>query len=264
MFDVFAFITLGRRIEHIAMAIKLDEITTDITLEIDEDDISLADYQKATDSFLNLIKEVSKQQSINNKNSDWSVKVYSGSAGLGVMGRGGIDVDAVRQDVISGLKLLGKGIRPGTFTDKAIEHAKSLALLFKKTVQPNVRIWSGREESVQMDRNIAAQATTLLGPAYEEYGAIEGILEKVDAHGGYKFVVYDVIDERAVRCEVSEADIPFALENFRQRVEVIGRVKYRKDGMPVAIKASRIISFPKPSEIPTLLDMRKILGGNTA
>ncbi len=246
------------------MAIKLDDITTDITLEIDEDDISMGDYQKATDSFLNLIKEVSRQQSDGNKSSDWTVKVYSGSAGLGVMGRGGIDADAVRHDVMSGLRLLAEGIRPGTFTDKAIEHAKSLSLLFKKSVQPNVRIWSKREESVQMDRNLAKQAANLLAPAYEEDGAIDGILEKVDAHGGYKFVVYDVIDERAVKCEVSEKDLAFALENFRQRVEVIGRVKYRKDGMPVAIKATRIISFPRPSEIPSLSDMRRMLNGGIA
>lgn len=244
------------------MAIKIDEITTDITLEIDEEVISIADFQKATDSFLSLVKEISKQDASNLDASDWAVKVYSGSAGIGVIGGMNIDADRVRQDLIAGLKLLGKGIRPLAFTDKAIEHAKSLALLFKKTViEPNVRIWSKRDESFQMVRDIAKQADSLLAASYEEDGAVDGILERIDAHGKLKFVVYDVIDDRAVKCDVSEQDVKLALENFQQRVEVIGRVKYRKDGMPVSITASKIISFPKPSEIPSLQDMKRLFGG---
>ena len=86
----------------------------------------------------------------------------------------------------------------------------------------------------------------------------------MDAHGTLGFVVYDVIDERAVRCEISEADIPLALKSFRERIEVIGKVKYRKDGMPVSIQASKIINFPKKSEIPSLTEMRNMLNGIAA
>ena len=42
------------------MAINVDKITTDITLELDEEVISMADFQKATDNFLGLVKELSK------------------------------------------------------------------------------------------------------------------------------------------------------------------------------------------------------------
>jgi len=247
------------------MAIKLTEIETDITLEIDEEVISIADYKKASDSFLELVKELSKNLA-NTKVSenDWQVKVYSGSIGLGVLpSKNNMYADQVRSVMIQGIRLLAKGTRPIEFTDKAIGHAKSLASLFKKNgaVNPNVRIWSKREESVQMERVIAESADALLAAAYEEDGSVDGILERLDAHGTFGFVIYDVVDERAVKCEIAEKDMPLALNSFMKRVEVIGKVKYRKDGMPVSIHASRIINFPAPSEIPSLSEMRKLLNG---
>jgi len=249
------------------MAIKLEEITTDITLEIDEEVISIADYKKASDSFLELVKELSKNvANAKTSENDWQVKVYAGSIGVGVLpGITNAYADRVREVMVSGIRSLANGIRPIEFTDKAIGHAKSLASLFKKagTLNPNVRIWSKRDESVQMDRVIATNADDMLAASYEEDGSVDGILERLDAHGTLGFIIYDVIDERAVRCEISEKDIPTALNSFRQRVEVIGKVKYRKDGMPVSIHASRIINFPKPSEIPSLVEMRKMLNGGT-
>lgn len=245
------------------MAIKLDEITTDITLEIDEDVISITDFQKATDSFLGLVKELSKVVSVNADASDWSVKVYGGSAGVGVTPLSAeLDSVLIRRAMISGLRSLSDGIRPGEFTDKAIEHSKALASLFKKfNVEPNIRVWSMRDESVRVARSVATGAETLLAAVYEEDGTVDGILEKVDGHRKLQFVVYDVIDKRAVKCDITDEQLRQALESFQQRVEVIGRVKYRKDGMPVSILATRIINYPKKSEIPSLTQMRALLSG---
>lgn len=248
------------------MAINVEDITTDITLELDEDVISIADFQKATDNFLGLVKEVSKQVSGHKPDvDDWSVKVYSGSAGVGVLPSvQNLNADRVREVMVSGIRSLANGIRPGEFSDKAVEYAKSLASLFKKSkVEPNVRIWSKKEESVHVVRKVATVAENILSPAYEEQSAVEGILERVDAHGRFQFVIYDVIDGRAVKCEVSELQLQQALDNFKKRVEVIGSVRFRKDGMPVSIKADRIITFPSKSEIPSLDQMRVLLAGGT-
>lgn len=249
------------------MAIKVEQITTDITLEIDEDVISIADFQKATDSFVGLVKEVSKQVSGHKINTDdWSVKVYSGSIGVGVLaGNANPYSDATREVIVSGIRSLADGIRPGEFTDKAIECAKNLASLFKKTkVEPNVRIWSKTQESVQMERKIAVAADNLLAAAYEEDGAVDGVLQKLDGHGKLQFVIYDIIDDRSVKCEIKNSLLSQALHSFNKRVEVVGTVKYRKDGMPVAIKAARIINFPEISEIPSLVQMREFLSSGNA
>lgn len=246
------------------MAIKLDEITTDITLEIDEEVISIADFQKATDSFLGLVRELSKAVSSNADSSAWQIKVYVGSAGVGVMAppSSGLDPFRIRNVMVSGLKSLANGIRPGEFTDKAIEQARALASLFKKsTIEPNIRIWSQREESVKIGRSIANGANKLLSLDHEEDGTVDGVLEKVDGHGKLQFFVYDVIDNHSVKCEFTSDQLPQALASFQQRIEVVGRVKFRKDGVPVSIKASRIINYPSKSEIPTLSQMRALLSG---
>ncbi|MHB1300473.1 MAG: hypothetical protein ACYCY8_06360 [Burkholderiales bacterium] len=249
------------------MAIKVEDISTDITLELDEEVISIADFQKATDNFLGLVKEVSKQVSGHKATAEeWSVMVYPGSIGVGVLGgKENYHTDATREVIVSGLRSLANGIRPGEFTDNAIEYAKSLASLFKRSkIEPNVRIWSKTQESVRMERKIASAADNLLAAAYEEEGAVDGILERVDGHNRLQFVIYDLIDDRAVKCEISENLLQQALQNFQKRVEVIGAVRYRKDGMPVGIKAARIINFPDKSEIPSLAQMRALLSNGNA
>lgn len=265
--DVSALTTIADRIGRLIMAIDMNEITSDLTLEIDEEVISIADFGKAFDNFSALVKEVSKGTVPKKNAGAWSVKVYPGSAAIGLSR---LDTEfsleeanAIRLSILDGLKKLAKGIRPIQFTDKAIEHSKQLASLFKaRAVQPTVRIWSKKEESFAVTREMATHAGEMLNAAYEEDGTVDGILEKLDAHGKLQFVIYDVIDERSVKCEVDEQQLAEAWGSFRKRVEVVGKVRYRKDGMPVSIKASRIIPFPEPSQVPNLQQMRNLLAGN--
>jgi transposase-like protein len=119
------------------------------------------------------------------------------------------------------------------------------------TVEADETYWGNSKRSKAAD--------DLLAAAYEEDGAVDGVLQKLDGHGKLEFVIYDLIDDRSVKCEIKEELLSNALSNFNKRVEVIGTVKYRKDGMPVAIRASKIISFPDVSEIPSLIQMRELL-----
>ena len=244
------------------MAIKKDEITSDITLEIDEEVISMSDFKSASDSFLDLVKEVSKQISEKKiKDTDWQVKVYDGSIGIGLSANNNNTYSELTiKNIVEGITELTNGFRPALFTDKAIESAKTLAQLFKskKAISPNVRIWDKTSQSVAITRKVADVAKELLEAHYQEDGAVDGILERVDAHGKLEFRVYDLLDNRSIKCEIKESQELEALANFRKRVEVVGLVKYRKDGLPVSIKAARIIKFPDKSEIPSLEKMREI------
>jgi hypothetical protein len=251
------------------MAINLSEITTTITLEIDEKVISIGDYKKASDSFLDLIREVSKRVAGEKTNdSDWEVKVYSGSIGVGVLASPENSYSELTRDaIISGLKALAKGTRPAEYSDKAILCAKSLASLFKKSgaVSPNVRIWADAKESFHVQREIVKSADDLLAASYEEDGAVDGTLEKLDGHGKLQFVIYDLIDQRSIKCEMTNPKlVDLALQNWLHRVEVIGKVQYRSDGLPVSIKVDRIVTFPDKSEIPSLAQMRNLLAGREA
>jgi hypothetical protein len=236
-------------------------------LEIDEDIISITDYKKANDSFFGLIKEISNQVSgkRNNYKSDWTVKVYSGSIGTGVSARQSNNyADNISKAIISGLRSLSNGVRPVFFTDKALEHSKILASIFKESNNHSVRIWSKKEGYVYLDRNIATVVDDILTSFYTEDGSVEGFLEKVDGHNALSFVIYDVISDYSVKCEINENLLEQALKSFKKRIEVIGNVKYRKDGMPIGIVASRIINFPDKSEIPSIVQMRELLSTGNA
>lgn len=246
------------------MAIKTDNLSSDITLELDEDVISLADFKAACDAFSGLIKEVSKQVKPDAKAGAWSVKVYEGSIGIGVSAMpsllGPELMSEVRLVLITGLEMLARGQRPVAFTDNAIEFAGKLASTFKrKPLEPNIRIWSGQTQSISVGRVIAKTAKELLEPAYEEEASVEGRLEKLDGHDKLQFVVYDMLEDRAIRCEVDSKLLSVAWENFQKRVEVVGKVRFRRDGHAVSVKAREIISFPSPDQIPSLDEMRRLL-----
>lgn len=247
------------------MAIKASQIDAEITLELDEDEITVGEFTSALDHFLGLVREVSK--SINSCSSrDWLLKVYPGSAGVGLYtkpGQSSAGLHVVRAAVLDGMNALAEGRRPEKFNDKAIEHARNISKVFEKRHRPvtSVRIWSGNDRAVSVKKQVAIEASKLLDPVYEDYGSVEGILEVVSAHEKLECTIYDTVGERAIRCDLIEDRIEDAISSFRKRVEVFGRVHYRKDGMAVRVLADKIVKFPSPSEVPTLQEMRGILRG---
>lgn len=249
------------------MAIDAESLTSDITLELDEADISVSDFGKAFESFVGLIKAVTKEVTPDRRASAWNVSVYPGSAGLGISGSHDAfsreDISHIINVVIEGLRSLSAGHRPIYFTDKALECSKNLGSLFKtKTSEPSIHIWTHQKYALPIVRKIAANVEALLEPAYSNEATVDGMLKKVDTHAKRHFVIYDVMDERSVKCEVNESLLQEALSCFEQRVEVIGTVQYRKDGMPVSVLAKRIVPFPKPGDVPTLQEIRSLFASN--
>jgi hypothetical protein len=250
------------------MTINTKDIITEITLELDREEISINDFKKAVDEFFGLIKEVTKASFPEKEASGWFIKVYPGSAGIGVKRKPGAftdeEVSTVSTNINNGLILLEGGKRHPLFTDKAIEHSKRLGNLFGDSKIPaKVRIWGKRESSpIDITKIISAKATHLLEAAYEDDGTVDGFLEKLSGHGHLEFVVYDLLDNRPIICEIEQDKLKEAWESFLKRVEVIGTVRYRRDGMPVSVKAKEIIPFPSKEEIPNLNTIRHLLGNN--
>jgi len=245
------------------MAIKTKSIDSEITLELDEDEISVGEFTSALDHFLGLVREVSKAVD-GDASRDWLVKVYPGSIGVGLStkpGQSASQLQVVRTAVLDGLAALEEGHRPAKFTDKAIEHARSISKVFEKRNRPNssVRLWSGNSRSIAVKKNVAVEASKLLDPVFEDFGSVEGRLDVVSAHGRLECTVYDSLDQRAIKCEIGELLVADAVASFRKRVEVFGRVHYRKDGLAVRVIAHRIEKFPDLHEIPSVEEMRGIL-----
>lgn len=249
------------------MAIDPSQITTEFTLELDEDEIPVGDFTNAFESFFGLIKEVARESLPTRNAGGWLVRVYPGSAGLGLTPRAGAyaadEIAHIRKSLIDGIKRLERGERPPQFSDKAVEHARTLGSLFKSRGKdkppPKVRLWVENNTLIPIEKVIAVKASELLDAAYEQEGSVDGVLEKLSAHGQFEFVVYDPLDKRAIKCEVQERQLEKAWQAFRKRVEVLGRVRYRKDGLPVSVKAEDIVPFPSPDEIPSVKEMRLLL-----
>jgi hypothetical protein len=245
------------------MAIDMNQIQTPITLAIDERVITIADFQKAADSFFNLIKEMTYPIEHIKSAEVWEVKVYPGSAAIGLYPTVAfIKIgETVMDNLIEGLEKIEQGARPSNFTDKAIEHIRDLASSFKKNLTPNLRIWRGKNRSILLDRKIVTVANEFLSFTYEEEGAIDGKIEKLNVHNSKNFTIYDVISNMPVSCEMADNLLDDVIKNFGKRVEVIGKVKYKRDGTPISIKAKKLAFFPAPHEIPSIEKMRWLLQG---
>jgi hypothetical protein len=96
---------------------------------------------------------------------------------------------------------------------------------------------------------------------YEDEGSVDGVLEKANGHDRREFVVFDTLTNRSITCSVDEDLLHQAVRFLFKRVEVLGRVRYCKDGQPVSVRATNIIPFPEPDGVPTLEEMRDLLKG---
>jgi hypothetical protein len=245
------------------MAIDSHSIDTDITLELDEDDITISEFATAFEHFAGLVREVAKAIAPRRK-PIWLVKIYPGSAGIGFYPKAGAfaadELATVRSAVLSGIEILDQGKRPTHFTDKAIDHARLITGAFKARQRPpRLRIWNRNEKSAPLRPAILETAAQLLEANYEDEGSVEGTLEVLSGHGKFEVMVYDPLDGRAIKCELDQQYLRTALDSFMKRVEVFGKVRYRRDGIPVSVKVERIEAFPTREEIPLLDEIRGIL-----
>jgi len=245
------------------MAIDSRNIDTDITLELDEDEITVSEFSTALEHFLGLVREVSKAVAPRRK-PVWLVKIYPGSAGIGFYpkagGFGADELALVRNAVLSGIEILDQGKRPAHYTDRAIEHARAITNAFKSRQRPaRLRIWDRNEKAAPLKPAILDTAAHILEAHYEDEGSVEGTLEVLSGHGKFEVQVYDPLDGRAIKCELDQAYLRIALDAFMKRVEVFGKVRYRRDGMPVSVRVERIEVFPGRDEIPLLEDVKGVL-----
>ena len=245
------------------MAIDSKQIDTDLTLELDEDEITASEFSGALEHFVGLVKEVARSVTTRQKRGEWLIKVYPGSAGIGLYGKPGAfaesEMNAIRENVLRGVAILESGERPHHYSDKAIEHARDLSKLFARHQKPSrIRLWAKNDRSFALQPSIAVTADKILDPVFEDMGSVEGTLEVISGHGKFEVVVYDPIDGRSVKCELpNEQIMNEALQYFMTRVEVVGKVRYRKDGAPVSVRVEKII--PLPTERPDLKLVRGIL-----
>ena len=111
----------------------------------------------------------------------------------------------------------------------------------------------------RLTEKTVANVDALLGSAIKDYGTVEGYLRVLSVQGGTFIAVVDPLNDRAVRCWVSDELFDKAYKAFRKRVSVTGLIHYRKDGQPNSIEVDDLSVFPERSELPTAEEVHGIL-----
>jgi hypothetical protein len=94
--------------------------------------------------------------------------------------------------------------------------------------------------------------------SYEDFGAIDGRVQVISDEGNLHVFITEPVGSRRVRCFFEEDMLPRFLAAFRKRVEVKGKIKYRRDHKPISIFATGLTGFPESKELPSYREMRGI------
>jgi hypothetical protein len=240
-----------------------EQIPTDLTLDLG-DDLAPEEFVAAARNFFGYITEITEAQRGDGADIAWTVKVKEGSSLIGL--EPNATAPASRLAMIYkkakfGLETLETGdVKGAGLSDKAIGCLKSLSdLTDRYTDGQGINLWV-RREPVRIGSGIARRVREDLESDYYDYGTVEGRLEAIqDANGALKIRVKDFLFPRAISCVVPEKMIDQVFASFRRRVEIEGRIHYRRDGTPISIEAQAIDILPEDSDLPTAADVRGIM-----
>lgn len=240
-----------------------------ITLKLKGDRITAEKLRSSIGAFYGFVDEVASEISGRKKPIKWIVRIKKGSIVLTNEPELMEDLSPQMQDNIfekiqTGIDALEKEAeRPPFYTDKALEYLEVLASI----PQGRSNGLTGIEISIDRDKHsltkeILLNVDTLLGVYSKALGSIEGKLQTLSERGGLKFIVYDALTDRGVRCYITEELMPDAARAFSKRVYVYGMIHYDNRGNPKTIKVEELRIFEDRKNIPTAFEICGILGGS--
>lgn len=128
-----------------------------------------------------------------------------------------------------------------------------------KRRKTSVGLWLGKEKT-NITMTVKSHVNIVLEGEFEEYGAIEGKLETLDAHDKYQFAIYEPLHLKKIVCTVDNDEVfTRAYELFGQRVEAEGYIKYTATGIPYEITVDRFNPIPEIMEKHSYKSTRGIL-----
>jgi hypothetical protein len=244
---------------------KLKQYKT-ITLKLQGEKITAEKLRSSIGAFYGFVDEVASQVSGVKKPIKWIVTIKKGSIILTnepeLIENLSPQVQRnIFENIQKGIDTLKKEAeRPPFYTDRALEYLETLASI------PHGRGngLTGIDISIDRDKypltkEVLAHVDSLLGVYSKALGSIEGKLQTLSERGGLKFIVYDALTDKGVRCYVAEELMPDATRAFGKRVYVYGMIHYDNKGNPKTIKVEELRIFEEEKKIPTALEICGIL-----
>jgi hypothetical protein len=242
---------------------KAEQVPTDLTLDI-SDDLAPEEFVAAVRNFFGYVKEITEAQAGDGAKINWTVRVKEGSSLIGLEPAPSAPASRlamVYRKIEFGVEAMARGdLEAAGLTDKALGHLKGLSeLVAKSEAKRPLKLWVQRRSNV-IGAGIANTIRESLETDYYDLGTLEGRLEAIqDASGSLKIRIQDYLYPRPINCVVPERMIDLVFASFRRRVEVGGRIHYRRDGTPISIEADAIDLLPEDDDLPTAASVRGIL-----
>jgi len=240
-----------------------DIIPTDLTLDLGGD-IAPEEFLAAVRSFFGYVSEITEAQKGDGAEITWTVRVREGSSLIGVEPDSFVPssrLSMIYRQATHGLAAAGSGnFAKSGLSEKAVGHLKNLSDLALKHGNGNkINLWV-KKKPIPISGAISIKVQEDWDTNYHDFGVIEGRLEAIqDASGSIKIGIKDILFPRAIKCVVPEKMIDQVLNSFRRRVEVEGRIHYRKNGTPISIEADAFTVLPEDDELPDANDVRGIM-----
>ncbi len=246
------------------MSIRPDEVKGNIALELDVERVPASDFLQAAESFIGLIKEVTKSVKDVVPRDSWEIQVQEGSQVINAIQTEKLSPDEaalITNYLLDGIDSISECAEiPEQYSERAVEHIKTLGKLVQRNKRDlPIRLLT-KQSAASVTRKTYNHASEVLSWKYEDRGTVDGILDVVSARDGYEIRLCDPIFERSVKCAVSEAQMQEALKAFKKRVEVEGLIRYDRAGRPMSVKVEHITVFPPPEKLPSYKEMRGIFG----
>jgi hypothetical protein len=248
------------------MSITPDQVKGELALELDAAKLSTADFLKAAEAFIGLIKEVSKSLDERVPGDGWEVSANEGSQVINIYPNLAKVPEQyahlIAERVLDGISQIEqRAENPFGSSERAVEHIKTLGkIACRDKNHVPIRCLS-RSTVRDVSRNVYKHASEILSWEYEDSGTVDGVLDVVSAHNGYEFRISEILHGKSVKCIVNEGLLKKALDNFQKRVEVDGLISYSKKGFPRIVKAKEIIPFPDKEDVPHFSELKGILAG---
>jgi hypothetical protein len=245
-------------------------IKTDLVLEIDESHVTPEKFLKAVRAFFVIVEEVTAEVGGKKDAVRWRVQVGHGRNLVGVRPEPGYSpalLTRITQAVSDGLSQIeGAASAPAHFNERALRNLRELATLAENAHgghttgdHTTIRIWVNKTP-IAVTHSAASHVGEIVAIEHEDFGSIEGRLETLLGREGLQFVIHEPLRGEAIRCEIAADELlEQAMANFRERVEVYGTIKYRKDGQPVSIRVEEIVPFPASDQLPSFREVHGIL-----
>ena len=240
-----------------------DQIPTDLTLALG-DDLAPEEFVAALRNFFGFINEITLSQEGDGADVSWVVKVKEGSSLIGLEPSGSAApsrLAMIYEKARYAPTAVARGdIEGAGLSDKAVGHLKALAdLSARHGERRSIDLWIKREP-INIGSGIAEAVQAGRDEDYYDFGTIEGRLATIsDANGSISIRIRDFLYPKAIACIVPEKMVEKVLSSFRRRVEVEGRIHYRRDGTPISIEAMQIELLPEDDELPSASDVRGIM-----